>query len=131
VANQIIDVTQAGPAVYILNSASRTATPDTFEIQGIDRYSGLVVVCDVTAITSTPSITVAVQGVDRKSGKTWTILTSAAITATGTTVLKIRPGIAASANVAASDVLPPFTRIAVTHSNSNAITYSVAAYLTN
>lgn len=130
-ANTTVDMTQAGPAAYLLTSASRTATPNTYEIQGIDRYTGLVVVVDVTAVTSTPSITVAIQGVDRLSGKTWTILTSAAITATGTTVLKVRPDITASANLAASDVLPPFTRIAVTHGNSNAITYSVAAYLTN
>lgn len=129
--NHILDATQAGPAVDILTSAARTTSPDTYEVQGIDRYSGLVVVCDVSAVVSTPSITVSILGVDRLSGNTWTILTSPAITAVGTTALKIHPGITTTANLAASDFLPPFTRIVVNHSNANSITYTVAAYLVN
>lgn len=130
-ANQIIDVTQNGPFIPILSSASRTASPDTVEIQGVDRYTGLVVVVNVTAVASTPSMTVALLGVDRLSGATWSIVTSPAITSTGTSLLRVHPGITTSANVAVSDVLPPLTRVSVTHANSNAITYSVAAYLTN
>lgn len=112
----------------VLPSAARTADPDTKEYRDLAKAVGLVLVIDVTAITSTPSITVKIQGVDIVSGKTWDILTSAAIATVSTTVMRVRPGITASANVAVSDVLPPVVRVTVTHGNANSITYSVVAY---
>ena len=68
---------------------------------------------------------------DTLSGATWTILQSAAITDAGTTVLKVRPGITAASNVAVADVLPPAFRIACAHGDSDSLTYSVSAFLTN
>lgn len=111
----------------VLPSAARTATPDTYEFE--HDGSALHLVVDVTAVTATPSITVTVAGVDRVSGKTYTLLASAAITGTGTTVLKIGRGLTAAANSVANDVLPPVFRVTVTHGDADSITYSVAGLL--
>lgn len=129
-ANQIIEVTPAGRSFTLLPSAARTTSPDTFELVTSIRNKSLVVVLDATAVTSTPSVTVAAAGVDRASGKTWPLVTSLAVVATGTTVLKVSPGITTSANAAVADVLPPFVRVTVTHGNANSITYTLSAHLT-
>jgi hypothetical protein len=113
----------------VLPSAARTADPNTMEFRDLGRVSGIVVVVDATAIVSTPSITVKIQGVDVATGKTWDILTSAAIATAVTTVLKVRPGITVAANVAVADIIPPIIRIVVSHGNANSITYSVTAHL--
>jgi len=128
-ANVISTLSSRGPFT-VLPSAARTAAPDTqeFEVSGVD-YSGLHLVIDVTAIAATPSITVTVAGVDRLSGKVYTILASAAITATGTTVLKIGRALTAAANLVANDFLPPVFRVSVSHADADSITYSIAGQL--
>lgn len=111
----------------VLPSAARTATPvDTNEYELGGRARCLTVVIDVTAVTSTPSTTFKIQGVDRLSGKTWDILASAAIAATGTVIMRVGPGIAVTANVSANDVVPPIVRIVASHGNANSMTYSIA-----
>jgi hypothetical protein len=116
----------------VLPSAARTATPvDTNEYELGGRARALTVVIDVTAVTSTPSTTFTILGVDRISGKTWTILASAAIATVSTTVLRIAPGITATANVSANDVVPPIVRIVASHGNGNSMTYSVAGYVSS
>jgi len=73
---------------------------------------GAKIVVDITAISgTTPSLTVIVEGLDPVSGKYYTILQSAALTAIGTTVLPIFPGLAAVANVSVNDVLPNSWRV--------------------
>lgn len=126
----VIDRLPARGPFTVLASAARTAAPDTkeFEAPGV-AYTGLHLVIDVTAVTLTPSITVTIQGVDRTSGKVYTILASAAITATGTTILKVFPAATAAANLVANDLLPPIFRITVTHADADSITYSVADQL--
>ncbi|MFI9817578.1 hypothetical protein [Saccharothrix variisporea] len=121
----------AAPGPFaVLPSAARTASPDTYEFDASRaRANGLHLIIDVTAITATPSVTVTVQGVDRVSGKTYTILQSAAITATGTTVLKIGPGLTAAANLVANDLLPPVFRIVAAHGDADSATYSIAGQL--
>jgi hypothetical protein len=128
-ANVIERLTSVGP-FPILASAARTVTPDTkeFEAAGV-RYSGLYVVIDVTAVTLTPSVTVKISGVDRISGKLFDILTSAAITATGTTTLHVGPGITAAANTQEDQHVPPIFRITSTHGDADSITYSIAGML--
>lgn len=113
-------------AVYA--SAARTATPAAATLAcGYAR--GVHVVVDVTAIVTAPSITVTIDQQDVTSGKWYNLLTSAALVAVGTTVLRIYPGIVAAANVAANDALAEVIRITVTHGNANSITYSVSAHL--
>lgn len=73
---------------------------------------GLHLVVDITTITgTTPTLTVTIQAKDPTSGKYYTLLTSAALNATGTTVLKVYPGLTAAANTVANDVLPRDWRI--------------------
>lgn len=135
-ANAIINVGAAAPYFDVFASAARTATPDTVEVVTDRRGTGiraLLLVIDVTAVTSTPSVVFMIQGVDRTSGKVFPaspgILSSAAIATTQTTTLKIGPNVAASANAVALDYLPPVFRITATHGNANSITYSVGGML--
>jgi len=122
-----MSVTGRRSARTLFASAARTATASSD-----DQYSsepGLHLVIDVTAVAATPSVVPTIQGKDALSGKYYTILTGAAITATGTTVLKVYPGIEPLANGAASDVLPGTWRVTMTHADADSITYSVAAHL--
>jgi hypothetical protein len=83
----------------------------------------------VSAITGTsPTITITIQGYESVSGQYFTILTSAAITATGLYVLTVYPGIAAAANVSANDVLPRSWRLSTTIGGTGpSVTYTVGA----
>lgn len=74
--------------------------------------SGAVFFVNITALGgTTPTATFKIQGQDPASLGWYDILTSAAIGAVGLTPLRIYPGIAAIANVAASDVLPRTFRV--------------------
>lgn len=73
---------------------------------------GVKVVVDVTALTGTsPTLTVTIQGKDTASGKYFTLLASSALSATGTTVLTVYPGLTAAANSKADDILPDTFRV--------------------
>jgi hypothetical protein len=115
----------SGSYSTVLPSAARTATPDTFEYEFSRTPHSVVLVTDATAIAATPSVTVSLLGVDRASGKTWTILAGAAITAVSTQVLKVGPGLTAAANSVANDVIPPVLRISAVHGDADSITYSI------
>lgn len=105
-------------------SAARTATPTPFD--GVNYgHRGLHLVIDVTAASDTPSVVFTIQGKDELSDKYYTILASAAITGTGTTVLRVYPNLTASANVTVNDVLPRNWRVIATHADADSITYSV------
>lgn len=85
------------------------ASTQTTTISDIPNYmfKGLKVVVDITAISGVgATLTVTLQGKDPLSGKVFTLLASAGLTATGTTVLNLFPGAAVSANVSANDQLP-------------------------
>lgn len=74
--------------------------------------SSLILVIDITALTgTTPTLTVTIQGKDPHSGKYYTILASAALNATGTTVLRVFPSATAAANLAANDIMPRIWRV--------------------
>ncbi|MFH8405570.1 hypothetical protein ACH4FX_12455 [Streptomyces sp. NPDC018019] len=131
-ANVIRPLPSASRTFMVLPSAARTADPDTQEFEVIGRgygYRALVLTVDVTAITASPGLTVTVSGVDRVSGKLYTVLASASLVATGTTVLRIGPGLAAVTNLTAADYLPPVWRVTVTHADTDSITYSVGGML--
>jgi len=108
----------------ILASAARTATAAS-EIFTNSDYRGIDVIIDVTAVTSSPSVVFTVQGYDITSGKYYTLLASAAITGTGTTVLRVYPGCIAAANAVANFALPRQWRVNAVPGNSDSITYSV------
>ena len=93
---------------------------------------GIVVFVNVTALTgTTPSLTVTIKGcIDGSATATYTLLASAAITATGLTVLTVYPTMAASANSVAQNSTPAFTRIdTVIGGTTPAVTATVSAVL--
>ncbi len=110
-------------------SVSRTASPSVVDVD-MGRAHGMVVIIDVTGASVTPSVVFNVDGFDPLSGKTWTLLDSAAITGTGTTILKVAPGLTASANTVATDMIPAIVRIAPVHADADPITYTVTVHST-
>jgi len=121
-------MSQNGSTTTVMASAARTATENSDD-QGNVTGRGVHVAINVTAVTATPSVTFTIQGKDTVNGAYYDILTSAAITATGTTYLSVYPGITAAANVSASDILPRVWRVRAVHADADSITYSVAANL--
>lgn len=97
-------------------SAARTATPTAVIVTPRQGESTLRVIVDVTAITSTPSITVTVDVFDTAANKYVTVLTSSAITTVSSNALTVVTGIAGR------------VRVTVTHGNANSITYTVGAH---
>ncbi len=118
----------SSPQLALFGSLARTATPTAAEFSAAG-FRGLHVVIDVTAVTSTPSVVPALEFYDALSGKWCTVLTGVAITATGTTVLKIYPGLTPSPNAAASDFVHGRMRLGMAHGDSDSITYSAAVHL--
>lgn len=119
----------AGGELQIFASAARTADPALVD-QINHNASGVVITIDVTAIVTAPSVVFTIQYKDTLSGKYVDLLVSAARTAVGTTVLRIRPGLTAVANLTVNDVLPRLWRVKAVHANGNSITYSVSANYT-
>ena len=113
----------------ILDSAARTATPtvDDFIIKA---GPGLIIVIDVTVDPASASVVFIIKGKDVVSGKTFDLLTSAAIAATGTTVLRVHPVLTAAANLIAKTVVPPMITMTATHADTDSITYSVVGMIT-
>jgi len=116
----------ANEYIELLASLARTANVDTPDQTNFG-HKGLHLIIDVTSVTLTPSVVPTIQGKDPLSGKYYNLLVGLAITATGTTVLKVYPGITASANVSASDLLPQIWRVRMVHADVDSITYSVGA----
>lgn len=118
--NQSISVTGANDFNWVPGNGFQTAL--TLVAQGAGTinsadlfnqfWRGMKVVVDITAITGTgPSLTVAIQGKESAIGKYFTILASAALTAVGTTVLTVYPGLVAAANLIANDHHPVDWRV--------------------
>ena len=112
--------------ITVLPSEARTQSVSSEDFENL-HYRGVKVVVDVSDLSNTPDITVSIEGHDPVSGKYYEILKSASITAVGTTIMTVYPGIEAVSNVSASDVLPRYWRVSVVHDNSDSITYSIGA----
>lgn len=112
----------------LLVSAARTATVNT-DVVANRGHRGLHLIIDATAASDTPSVVFTIQGYSPTGDDYYTILASAAITGTGTTVLRVYPGLTAAANTIANDVLPHLWRVNAVHADGDSITYSVAATL--
>jgi len=124
-----VDVVQ-GAALTVLTSTARIATPsvDTFRLVRGDA-EGLILIIDVTADPALASVVFTIKGVDPLSSKTWTILASAAIAATGTTILRVHPSLTAVADLIAKDLVPNQWTVTAVHADADSITYSVAAQI--
>lgn len=112
----------------VLTSSARTATQTLSPDITNPQWRGGHFIIDVSAYTS-GTLTPTIQGKDSASGQYYDILVGSAISATGVTVLKVYPGIAASANAAASDVLPRVWRFKMTGTATPVVTYSVGSQL--
>lgn len=110
-----------------LESAARTATATSNDLTN-SLHKGCHIIIDVTA-DGGGTITPKIQGKDSLSGKYYDILVGSAITAVGTTVLKVYPGLTASANSIANDIVPSKFRIVSTASDANSLTYSIGISL--
>lgn len=113
--------------VTLIKSGSYTASQNSPDITN-PGCKGVVVVVDITSGSSL-QLTVAIKGKDEVSGKYTTLLASATLTGTGTTVLRIYPGLTPSSNQTVSDVLPRTWRVEVTAGNGNAAVYSVGGLM--
>lgn len=114
--------------IGVFRSEARTATSSTPDFKNYDGI-GMIAVIDCTAVTDTPSVVFTIQGKDPASGKYYTILASAAIVGTGTTVLRVHPDLTAAANTVAKDMVPAVWRVTATHADTDSITYSVGVSL--
>jgi hypothetical protein len=106
----------------IFASTARTATSSA--TIATSKASGLFFI-NVTAVTSTPSVVFTIKGHCPISNTTYTILASAAITATGLTVLRVSPHLTAAANTIAKDILPNAITVEAAHADTDSITYSM------
>lgn len=113
--------------IVVLASATRTTT-QTQADQTNYNHRGIIAVLDMTTV-GTGSVTLEIDGKDPVSGKYYAILTGAAVVTNSTNIYTIYPGIAASANVSANNVLPRTWRVKVTANNANSATYSIGAML--
>jgi hypothetical protein len=95
-----------------------------------NNHKGGHFVINVTTATS-GTYTPHIQGKDPISGTYYDVLVGPAISTTGTTILKIYPGINAIANGASSDILPSVWRIQLIGASTPNMALSVAAYLLN
>lgn len=99
----------------------------------IDTQSGLglLLFINVTAISGTsPTLTVTLKGlIDEAATASYTILASAALNATGLTVLKVYPGLTAAANTVANDVVPGRCQIVTAIGGTGpSVTATISAY---
>jgi len=116
----------------LLPSAARIASPDDIVISepkvtlSEGSLYNIHIIIDVTAVAATPSIQPKILATDKASGKTYELLPGiAAITAIGTTVLKVGKDIVAAAGLAAQDLIPENVVLELTHVDADSITYSV------
>jgi hypothetical protein len=109
-------------------SASRTATPTATSVTTRGRQRCHVVI-DVTAASSTPSVVPSIEAYDTLSATWYPLLTGTAITTTGTTVLKVGPGMSPVTGACAADMLPGTIRLSMTHADADPITYTASIHL--
>lgn len=114
--------------VTLFLSAARVASENGAD-QSNRFAKGIIFTVDMTAVTATGSIVFTLQGKDPVSGKWYTILASAAVTAVATTTYTVFPGAPATANVSANFQLPKTWRLIATAANGVSMTYSVGANL--
>lgn len=113
-------------ATALLASAARSTT-QTVATQTNYNGRGVALILNVTAVPGAQSLTLSINAVDTISGATVALGTTAAITATGTYLLTIYPGIAAVANSRVSDVVPRKWNAVVTASGAGSFTYSLSS----
>lgn len=108
------------------SSAARTASSNTGAITN-HNARGITLIIDVSVYPAAASVVFNIEEYDSTSGQYVVILASAAITAVGTTRMRIYPGLVGAAGLVANDILPRNFRISAVHADADSITYSVGA----
>src|SRR4051812_15397253 len=122
---------QRGTHLGTITTHTAAAAGTTSPILDTQQGLGLLVFINVTAITGTsPTLTVTLKGVlDDAGTNSYTILASAAISATGLVVLRVYPGLTAAANLTVSDVVPARCQIVTAIGGTTpAVTATISAY---
>lgn len=109
----------------LLSSGIRSASTNSSDIVKY-KYRGAHIFAKISAASGTGTVTFRVQEKDI-DGNYYDIVSSVATASTGTTVLKVYPGLTAAANTVANDVLGDIWRVAVFQSGVASHTYSVTA----
>jgi len=112
--------------VIVFPLAARTATVSSADIVN-DFGSTCHVYIKVTARAGAASTTFTIEGKDAVSGDYYTILASTAMTTPAVKIMRVGPGLTASANLIVNDLLPRTWRVTATHGTADAHTYSVGA----
>lgn len=112
----------------VIASGAQTAAQVNSADQTNTYYRGVHVIITVSAYTA-GNYTVTLQGKDTTTGGYYTILVGTAISSTGTTVLKVYPGIGVLANGSASDMLPQTWRVQLNGAAGQSMTLSVDAVM--
>lgn len=111
----------------LASAAQTAATVNSADLLNYN-YRGAHIVINVSAFTA-GTYTPHLQGKDPVSGVYYDILVGTAIGATGTTVLKVYPGVGAIANGATNDVLPQTWRVQLIGAGGQSMTLSVDAFM--
>ena len=109
----------------LFDSADRAAASYTAGI-GNEGFAGCHVIADLTA--GAGSVVVHIEALDPATGNYYPLLTSASLSGSGTTVLRVHPFLTAAANTVAQDGLPEKTRVRAVVSGGN-LTFSVGCNL--
>ena len=109
-------------AAVVTMNASTAGTLNSGDLANYN-HRGMQLVMNLGS--NTASVTVAIQGKDAASSQYYTILQSAAIMSPGLTRLIVYPGLTATTNVIANDVLPRTFKIVVTITGGGAVTGTV------
>jgi hypothetical protein len=113
----------------LLASAARTVTTNS-PVQTNHNAQGAHFIINFTASGGIIDLDPIIQAeVPSAPGTFYDLLVGTNIVATGLIVLKVSPGITATAGAAASDILPRSYRFRMVHNNANSQTYSVDAAL--
>ena len=114
-------------SVPLVSSGAFDATANAEFGVGVD-INVVEAVIITTAVGVTPSTVFSIQGWDPASSTWETLISSAAVIATGTTSIQVNPGSASVTNVSAQRVVRQKMRVLATHGNAVSHTYSVSLH---
>lgn len=122
-------VNQNAPAALLTLTAASVGTNSANQTNA--SFRGVILTVNITALGGTsPTLTVTIEGQDPVSGGYYTVLASAALSATGLTTLVVFPGVAVTANESASTPLPVTWRVATAIAGTSpAVTATIGAAL--
>lgn len=110
-----------------LINASSVTTYQGSPLQTNYNGRGVIIVFDMIDASASPSVTLNIAGDEPVTGTGWNILVGNPITANGTYIYKVYPGLIPVANAVANDILPRTWGVGVTPNNANAASYEVCA----